>query len=115
MIMFVDDDDNDDDADDDQLIMSVAVSDGVAASVRGLWWIHTEDDTRRFPWVRLCSNILQADDFTGHSHTDSYFLISEQHKPFNKSSCFLQNLSFNFEIYALSYIQILETCSDHWL
>jgi len=81
---------HDDDAadDDDQLIMSVTVSDGVAASVRGLRWIHTEDDARWLPRVRLCSNILQADDFTGHSHANSLFVISEQRKPFNKFSCF---------------------------
>jgi len=36
--------DDDDDCDGDHKI-PVAISDGVATSVRGLWRIHTEDDT----------------------------------------------------------------------
>jgi len=37
----------------------------VAASVRGLWWIHPEDDTRWLSGIRSCRHVLQTNYFTG--------------------------------------------------
>ena len=61
----------DDYGDDDDM------SDGLAASVRGLWRIHTKNDTRRLSRVRLCYNVLGANHFTGQ-HCCSQFVIYAQ-------------------------------------